>query len=69
MDRVGIAFNSEVEAPIAIDPGLPHVEGIVVFLGVKRWMLEIVFKKLNLFEKRLAHSARSILQRFKARGR
>ena len=32
VEMVGVTFDREVKALIAVNPSLPHVEGLVIFL-------------------------------------
>jgi hypothetical protein len=40
--EIGIAGNPEIEAPSVVDPGLPEVAGLVIFLGVERGAAQIL---------------------------
>src|SRR3982751_5900912 len=51
MQDVGVAFDGEVEAPIAANPGLPEIAGFVVFLGAQRGVSQIVEKEFYLLGK------------------
>ena len=44
-DEIGVARNTEIKAPAPVDPGLPHVLSLMVFLGVQRRMIEVVKKE------------------------
>ena len=40
-DDVRVAYDSEVETPTAVDPRLPFVFSLAVFLGAQRRVVEV----------------------------
>ena len=47
----GVAFDSEVEAPAAVDPRLPNVSRLIVFFGVKTRMVQVARQVAELLQK------------------
>jgi hypothetical protein len=41
-DQVPVILDEEIKAPILIDARLPEALALVVFLGVERWVVEIL---------------------------
>ena len=52
-DDVGVAHDVEIEPPVPVDASLPAVFRFVVLLGVKRRVVEVAGKKLDLFKNAL----------------
>jgi hypothetical protein len=50
-DDAGVVDDVEVEAPVAGNSRLPDVPGLIVFLGVSGWAVEVMFQKPDLLEK------------------
>ncbi len=47
-DKVEATLPMKIEMPPLADPGLPDVVGLIVLLGVKRRMAEVLGEKLKL---------------------
>ena len=39
-EAIGVAFDAEIQPPPSVDPGLPDVASLVVFLRTKGWVAE-----------------------------
>jgi len=61
-DAVGVAGDGEIKPPVAIHPCLPEIRGLVIFLGAKRWVQEVVFEEAELLVKRALNARRRVLQ-------
>jgi hypothetical protein len=59
-NQVGVTGNNEVEAPVAIDAGLPNVACLIVFLGAERRVAQIVDEESGLFVERLSNGGCSV---------
>lgn len=55
---VGVVLDLEVEAPVAIDAGLPDVARLVVLLGAERMVTEVAEQESKLLLEVLADSSR-----------
>jgi hypothetical protein len=55
-DVVGVVFDGEVEAPVAVDARLPETFHLIKFLGPERRVTPIFTKQIELFVERLSHS-------------
>src|SRR5215472_17426394 len=53
---VRLACNQEVETPVFVNPSLPNILRLVVFLGPQGRMSEIASNKIDLLDEGLLHS-------------
>lgn len=58
-DLVSVALYEKVEAPVAVDAGLPEATCLAVFLGMQGGVLQIDQEEPQLLFERLAHFGRS----------
>jgi hypothetical protein len=61
-DAVGVVNDYEIKTPILVDPGLPSILRFIVFLGAKRWVMEVLLKESDLFEESLANCRGSVFE-------
>jgi hypothetical protein len=61
--NVGVATDLEIEAPRAVDAGLPDVAGLVVLLGVQRRVVQVLEEKTELLFKGFLNRRRGLLER------
>ena len=40
-NEIRVIDDGEVRAPSLVDSGLPQISGLLVFLGMERWVLEV----------------------------
>jgi len=59
-NNVRVIFDGEVEAPGAVNSGLPAVSGFVVFLGAEGWMVEVLKQEGHLLQEGSLNLGRSI---------
>lgn len=63
-DDVRVADDLEIETPTAVNASLPLVVRLVVFLGVERWVLQVMDEKSGLLVESPADRRRQLVQRF-----
>ena len=51
METALISLDAEVEAPVAVYASLPDAQGLMVFSGAQRRVVEVLQEETNLFEK------------------
>ena len=55
VQKIGVAFDREVESPITGYASLPEVDGFVVFFSVERRVVEVGEQEADLFLEGLAY--------------
>src|SRR5271157_4854425 len=48
-NEVGVTGDEEIEAPAAVYTGLPDAAGLIVFLGAKGGVAEVLHQQFHLF--------------------
>src|SRR5271157_4198822 len=46
---LGVTGDEEIEAPVAVNAGLPDGRGVLVFLGAERGVAEVLHQQFHLF--------------------